>query len=460
MILRYILLLLITILGVNIPNNNSFAKKRKKKTKSSFNKKKKKKKKIQVKQKPGIKQKKQVTKETKNEKEDQNIKKELTDKDFKKQKDRMSINQFKDLIEFWNRYHLIHKDLPRQTAIKEKYKNELSKAKRLKEKLDNLRNIDNSNLDKIKSLEERIEAIKKEIERLKNLNPKKRRQKKKINAKIKELEIELKKLMNELEEERNKHKINQSNIGDLKNEIEEIEEFTEKKQKISEAELLFMESLDTSDLTEEQRKVVESLRNKIQKIINGYENTGKLDKNQYSELAKLMQELISILRKYAKGQKQTLDYRERIAKLESLINDLEEAYKTNGRLDKEQLSKTIAILKGDLKIWKNIDSNNIKQIIHKGLVFKVQIGAYRTRDLAKIGDVASEEDNLLEQEDEKDIHQYTLRTFRNYWKADEFKKQMRAMGVKDAYIISVIDGKRVPLKKVLEDVKKQKIKKS
>ena len=62
---------------------------------------------------------------------------------------------------------------------------------------------------------------------------------------------------------------------------------------------------------------------------------------------------------------------------------------------------------------------------------------------------------MLEQEDEKDLHQYTLRTFRNYKKADQFKKEMREMGVKDAYIICVKDGKRVALKKVLKNIKNQ-----
>ena len=262
----------------------------------------------------------------------------------------MSPNQFKDLVEFWNRYHVLHKELPKQTNYQAP-EIDISKAQKLKDKLDSLRKTDNEDLDKIKSLEERIEALKKEIERLKNLNPKKRSEKKKINLKIKDLEIELEKLLKELELLKGNHQVNQDKLDNIQNKLEDIQDNTQKKQKISEAELLFMESLDTSDLTPEQKAVVESLRNKIQKIINGYERTGTLDKGQYQELVNLMQKLISILRKYAKDHKQTLDYRERIATLEALIKDLENAYKNKGGLEKEQLGRTISILKGDLKIW-------------------------------------------------------------------------------------------------------------
>jgi gas vesicle protein len=86
--------------------------------------------------------------------------------------------------------------------------------------------------------------------------------------------------------------------------------------------------------------------------------------------------------------------------------------------------------------------------VAKGVVFKVQIGAFRNKELAKYfnnnGSFDGEVDNSLER--------YTLGVFTDYWEADKFKKYLREMGVKDAWIVSYKDGSRVPLKDVLEGV--------
>ena len=46
----------------------------------------------------------------------------------------------------------------------------------------------------------------------------------------------------------------------------------------------------------------------------------------------------------------------------------------------------------------------------------------------------------------------TIGVFRDYWEADTFKKYMREMGVKDAWIVPYQDGQRVEIKDVLEGV--------
>ena len=46
--------------------------------------------------------------------------------------------------------------------------------------------------------------------------------------------------------------------------------------------------------------------------------------------------------------------------------------------------------------------------------------------------------------------------FRDYWQADKFKKELRAMGLKDAFVVAFQDGARVPLKTVLPTVTEQK----
>jgi hypothetical protein len=87
----------------------------------------------------------------------------------------------------------------------------------------------------------------------------------------------------------------------------------------------------------------------------------------------------------------------------------------------------------------------------KGVVFKVQIGAFKNKDLSKYfennpnfgGEAAGTE---------KPEQKLTIGVFRDYWEADTFKKYMRDMGVKDAWIVPYRDGQRVEFKDVLEGV--------
>ena len=78
-----------------------------------------------------------------------------------------------------------------------------------------------------------------------------------------------------------------------------------------------------------------------------------------------------------------------------------------------------------------------------GIIFKVQIGAYKEIDLS--------EDNSNSFGSEKgDLNKYTIGVFKDYWEADTFKKYIKEMGVKDAWIVSYRDGKRVDISEVLE----------
>jgi hypothetical protein len=96
-----------------------------------------------------------------------------------------------------------------------------------------------------------------------------------------------------------------------------------------------------------------------------------------------------------------------------------------------------------------VDGNG--QFYIKGLVFKVQIGAYRKRDLSHVLE-GEKPQEVFGQEQSEGVNMYTLRHFRNYQKANQFKKELRAMGLKDAWIVAFKDGKRVPLKDVLQEV--------
>jgi hypothetical protein len=93
----------------------------------------------------------------------------------------------------------------------------------------------------------------------------------------------------------------------------------------------------------------------------------------------------------------------------------------------------------------------------KGVVFKVQIGAFKNKDLAKYFD---NNPNFGGEATDKGEQRFTIGVFRDYWDADKFKKYMREMGVKDAWIVPFKDGQRVEIKDVLEGVLAEKAEKS
>lgn len=88
-----------------------------------------------------------------------------------------------------------------------------------------------------------------------------------------------------------------------------------------------------------------------------------------------------------------------------------------------------------------------KETLSKGVVFKVQIGAFKNRDLRKYFE---NNKNFSGDVDPDGIKKYTLGYFNEYWEAETFKKYLREMGVRDAWIVPYKDGKRVNIRDVLE----------
>lgn len=84
-----------------------------------------------------------------------------------------------------------------------------------------------------------------------------------------------------------------------------------------------------------------------------------------------------------------------------------------------------------------------------GVVFKVQVGAFRNKDMSKYFDNNPNFGGEVGKEP-TDPQRINIGIFRNYWEADTFKKYMREMGVKDAWIVPYRDGVRVEIKDVLD----------
>lgn len=88
----------------------------------------------------------------------------------------------------------------------------------------------------------------------------------------------------------------------------------------------------------------------------------------------------------------------------------------------------------------------------KGIVFRVQIGAFKDYDFQD----AVGSSPQLKYEEDSNWQKYIMGNFRNYDEANELKKHLRRTGVRDAWIVPYEDGKRVPLKEVLDKVLKQR----
>lgn len=98
---------------------------------------------------------------------------------------------------------------------------------------------------------------------------------------------------------------------------------------------------------------------------------------------------------------------------------------------------------------KNVQKEEPEALDESGTWFKVQVGAFENIDMSEY---FKNNPNFSGEETEDGLQRITLGRFRDYWEADKFKKTLRKMGVKEAWIVPYKEGVRVPLKEVLENL--------
>jgi hypothetical protein len=144
-------------------------------------------------------------------------------------------------------------------------------------------------------------------------------------------------------------------------------------------------------------------------------------------------QLASVNQKLTQLQASVSDKDARVAELEDQLSQTRTQL-TSTRAELAQLKETPVVNPMDFS---------------QGVVFKVQIGAFKNKDLAKYFE---NNPNFGGEVKEGEPQKVTIGIFRDYWEADTFKKYMREMGVKDAWIVPYRDGQRVEIKDVLEGV--------
>lgn len=188
----------------------------------------------------------------------------------------------------------------------------------------------------------------------------------------------------------------------------------------------------------------------------------KAEKKEWKKKAKEYAKNPANLKTFTEA-KQTAD--NSVVKLQ---NDLKAAQSQvsdkNARI--AELEDQIASMRGELTSTKaelaNLKANPVVNPMDfsKGVVFKVQVGAFKNKDLSKYFDNNPNFGGEAAAKDAGDPQRITIGIFRDYWEADTFKKYMRDMGVKDAWIVPYRDGTRVEIKDVMDDVNAAKAEKA
>ncbi len=162
-------------------------------------------------------------------------------------------------------------------------------------------------------------------------------------------------------------------------------------------------------------------------------------KAMFEENSALRGQVNSLKSQISSLQSRISDKDAKIAELTDEIRMLEEKLANGGGSSQPVVQQPLAQSSGSMQ---TADLDN------SGVVFKVQIGAFKNKDLSKyFGNTPN-----FTGEDANGLQKITLGRFRDYWEADTFKKYLREMGVKDAWIVPYKDGIRVPMKDVLEGV--------
>ena len=181
---------------------------------------------------------------------------------------------------------------------------------------------------------------------------------------------------------------------------------------------------------------------------------GQDDKAEKKEWAKRLKEmdplqLKKIMEENEKLKAELAAKNNTISELQnSLVTGKEELKKTKDEYTGYKSSVQTATLHGKNETDATV-TPEIREKLSKGVVFKVQIGAFKNKDLSKYFE---NNKNFSGDVDPDGIKKYTLGYFNDYWEAESFKKYLREMGVKDAWIVPYKNGQRVNIRDVLEGI--------
>lgn len=194
--------------------------------------------------------------------------------------------------------------------------------------------------------------------------------------------------------------------------------------------LMFGFTSSFAQLSKEEKKEWKSKYKAYKKDLEGFKE--------------LVEENSTLKSQLSSTKNQLDDLKSKMSDKDATISDLQDE---NARL-KSQVAAAQAAAQEARNALANKKPAEPAPMSMDGVVFKVQVGAFEKKDLSKFFD----NNPMFSGETEEGMQKITLGFFRDYWEADTFKKYLREMGVKDAWIVPYKDGVRVPIKDVLEGV--------
>ncbi len=169
----------------------------------------------------------------------------------------------------------------------------------------------------------------------------------------------------------------------------------------------------------------------------------KIWKNKLADMEPL--EFKKLMENYDKAKKEASGVSRQVASLTKQIQDLDAqlASKEQEILDwqkkidelKSQSTSDDATQKADADKFSTTTAGGAPA---KGIVFKVQVGAYQNLDLSKFKD-----NGVFFVQDEGNQKKYTIGVFRDYVQAHIFRRYIEKMGVKGPFVVAYKDGVRI-----------------
>ena len=194
------------------------------------------------------------------------------------------------------------------------------------------------------------------------------------------------------------------------------------------ASITVAQEVDLRPLTKKEKKEWKKKKKKMS--VEDFRALSEENVTQKAEIASQQSEIESLTTQAATKDAQVSDLQKQVTRMQA-------AYSAAEREIENLKSQPKTVYEPNLI---NGEDFNV------GVVFKVQVGAFRKMDLQKYANSSDE----FAEESMEELRKYIIGNFRVYEDANVLKRYLREMGVEDAWIVPYRDGKRVPLKDVLD----------
>lgn len=175
-------------------------------------------------------------------------------------------------------------------------------------------------------------------------------------------------------------------------------------------------------------------------------------KNKAKEYKKNPEELKALVDEYQSLKSQTASLSSQVESLQGQLND-KDSKLASLKSQVDELQSKLSSAQSQMADMKKNMSAKPEKLDESGIWFKVQVGAFKNIDMSEY---FKNNPNFSGETTEDGLQRITLGRFRDYWEANKFKKVLREMGVKEAWIVPYQDGNRISMKDALENVSMKK----